>query len=150
MATGVRKDPFRAFNFLVVIDNLTIGAFSEVTGLTAEGDAVAYREGSDKINSVRQLIGLRKYSAITLKHGFLANLELVNWSASVAASNPDGSARRNGTIVLQDEAHNPVLQFHFSNGWINKLEGPHLNASGNEVAIESVEIVHEGLEITLP
>lgn len=150
MATGTRTDPFRGFNFLVVVDNLTIGAFSEVTGLTAEGDAVAYREGSDKVNSVRQLMGLRKYSNITLKHGFISSTELWSWYADVAAGNPDGSARRNGTIVLQDEAHREVLQFHFSNGWINKLEGPHLNASGNEVAIESVEIVHEGLEITLP
>jgi phage tail-like protein len=146
---GPRKDPFRSFNFLVVIDGVSIGAFSEVTGLTAEGDAVAYREGSDKINSVRQLMGLRKYSNITFKHGIIST-EFFDWYADVAAGNPDGNARRNGTIVLQDEAHRPVLQFHFSNGWVNKLEGPHLNASGNEVAIESVEIVHEGLDITLP
>jgi phage tail-like protein len=146
---GPRKDPYRSFNFVVVMDSISVGAFSEVTGLTAEGDAVAYREGSDMFNSVRQLMGLRKYSNITLKHGIMST-ELWDWYADVAAGNPDGKARRNGTIVLEDEAHRPVLQFHFRNGWINKLEGPHLNASGNEVAIESVEIVHEGLDITLP
>jgi phage tail-like protein len=144
-----RKDPVRSFNFVVIIDNVSIGAFSEVTGLTAEGDAVAYREGSDMVNSVRQLIGLRKYSNLTLKHGMMST-ELFDWYADVAAGNPDNAARRNGTIVLQDEAHRPVMQFHFVNGWVNKLEGPHLNASGNEVAIESIEIVHEGLDITLP
>jgi phage tail-like protein len=146
---GPRKDPYRSFNFVVIIDNLSIGAFSEVTGLTAHGDAVAYREGPDKFNSVRQLTGLRKYENITLKHGMISK-ELFDWYAAVAAGDPAGTARRDGTIVLQDEAHRPVLQFHFSKGWINKLEGPHLNASGNEVAIESVEIVHEGLQITLP
>jgi phage tail-like protein len=149
MAAPARKDPPRSFNFVVVIDGVSIGAFSKVTGLTAEGDAVPYREGSDKVNSVRQLMGLRKYGNITLEHGII-NTEFFDWYAAVAAGNPDGNARRNGTIVLQDEAHRAVLQFHFSNGWINKLTAPQLNASGNEVAIESMEIVHEALEITLP
>jgi phage tail-like protein len=144
MATGVRDDPYRGFNFRIEIDGVSIAAFSEVTGLTAEGDAVAYREGADKVNSVRQLMGLRKYPNITLKRGFTRNSELWDWYAAIAAGQP---LRRSGTIVLQDEAHNDVLRFEFSNGWINKLEGPHMNASGNEVAIESVEIVHEGLQI---
>jgi phage tail-like protein len=146
---GPRKDPYRSFNFIVIIDNLSIGGFSEVTGLVAHGDAVPYREGPDMVNSVRQLMGLRKYENITLKHGMMTP-EVFGWYADVAAGDPSGTARRDGTIVLQDEAHRPVLQFHFSKGWINKLECPHLNASGNEVAIESIEIVHEGLQITLP
>jgi phage tail-like protein len=146
MATGQRDDPYRGFNFRIEIDGVTVAAFSEVTGLTAEGDAVAYREGTDKVNSVRQLMGLRKYSNITFKRGFTRNTELFDWYAAVAAGQP---LRRNGTVVLQDEAHNDVLRFEFANGWINKLEGPHMNASGNEVAIESVEIVHEGLQISL-
>jgi phage tail-like protein len=144
MATGVRNDPYRGFNFRIEIDGVTIAAFSDVTGLTAEGDAVAYREGDEKFNSVRQLMGLRKYTNITMKRGFTQNGELWDWYAAIAGGRP---LRRSGTIVLQDEAHQDVLRFEFRNGWINKIEGPHMNASGNEVAIESIEIVHEGLEI---
>ena len=146
MPTGVRNDPYRSFNFRIEIDGVTLASFSEVTGLATEGDAVPYREGADKVNLSRQLVGQRKVGPITMKLGITKNLELWNWYAAIAAGQP---LRRNGTIVLQDEAHNDVLRFEFSNGWINKFEGPHLTASGNEVAIESVEIVHEGLQIAL-
>ena len=61
MATGERRDPFRAFNFQLEIDNIARGAFSECSGLTAEGDAVDYREGTDLQPNVRKLVGLRKY-----------------------------------------------------------------------------------------
>ena len=70
MATGERRDPFRAFNFQLEIDNIARGAFSECSGLTAEGDAVDYREGTDLQPNVRKLVGLRKYTNITLKRGY--------------------------------------------------------------------------------
>src|SRR5262245_46906548 len=106
MATGARNDPYRGFNFRIEIDGVTIAAFSEVTGLTAEGDAVAYREGDDKFNSVRQLMGLRKYSNITLKRGFTQNTALWDWYAAIAAGSTTVPLRRSGAIVLQDEGHN--------------------------------------------
>jgi phage tail-like protein len=146
MATAVRNDPYRGFNFRIDINGVTIAAFTEVTGLTAEGDSVDYREGDDKFNSVRKLMGLRKYSNVTLKRGFTRNLELWEWYAAVARGE---AVRRDGAIVLQDEAHQDVLRFEFVKGWINKIEGPHLSATGNEVAMESVELCHEGLTIKL-
>jgi phage tail-like protein len=146
MATGQRTDPYRSFNFRIEIDGVTLASFSEVTGLTADGDAVPYREGLDLVNSVRQLTGLRKYPTIVLKRGFTQNMELWNWYAAVAAGQ---QLRHSGSIILQDEAHKDVLRFEFSNGFINKIEGPHLNASGNEVAFDSADLVHEGLTITL-
>ena len=76
MATGQRTDPYRSFNFRIEIDGVTLASFSEVTGLTADGDAVPYREGYDKANSVRQLTGLRKYPTIVLKHGCRRKIEM--------------------------------------------------------------------------
>jgi phage tail-like protein len=145
--TSTRVDPWRGFNFRVEIDSTTVASFSEITGLTAEGDAVDYREGTDQYNTVRKLVGLRKYSAITLKNGMTTDITLFNMYTLTATGDP--TARRNGTIVLQDETHKDVMFFHFVNGFVNKLEGPHLTASGNEVAIQSAEIVHEGLTIQL-
>jgi phage tail-like protein len=144
MATGTRNDPLRTFNFELVIDNLSSGAFSEVSGLTADGDAVDYREGTDLRSNVRKLPGLRKYTNIMLKRGYTTNRELWDWYMNIVNGVPD---RRNVTIVLKNEQRQPVLRWHADEAWINKIEGPGFKAAGNEVAIESVELVHEGLTV---
>jgi phage tail-like protein len=145
--TSNRVDPYRGFNFRVEIDGTTVASFSEITGLMADGDHVDYREGKDPVNSVRKLVGLRKFGPLTFKRGMINNTTLFDMYTLTATGDP--KARRNGTVVLQDETHKDVMFFHFVNGFVNKLEGPHLTASGNEVAIESAEIVHEGLTIQL-
>lgn len=144
MATGARNDPYRGFNFRLEVDGLTIAAFSEASGLIAEGDPVDYREGADMVNSVRKLTGLRKYQNIVLKRGYTQNKELWSWYRNIANGDQD---RRNGAVVLMDEAHKDVLRWNFRNAWPNKVEGPSFNATGNEVAMESVELVHEGVDI---
>ncbi|MCK9621355.1 MAG: phage tail protein [Methylobacter sp.] len=144
MATGERRDPYRAFNFQLEIDNVPLGAFSECSGLTAEGDAVDYREGTDRQPNVRKLVGLRKYTNITLKRGYTQDKSLWAWYTNIFNGIPD---RRNVTIVLMNEQRQPVLRWHAENAWVNKIEGPSFKASGNEVAMESVELVHEGLTI---
>jgi len=144
MATGTRNDPFRTFNFRVEIDGLTVGSFSEVSGLSAEGDSVDYREGTDLRNNVRKLIGLRKFPNIVMKRGYTSNDELWGWYINILNGLPD---RRNGSIILMNEARQDVLRWNFENGWVNKIEGPMLKASGNEIAMESVEIIHEGIAL---
>lgn len=144
MATGTRVDPYRSFNFRVEIDGLTVGAFSECSGLSSDGDAIDYREGTDKPLTVRKLPGLRKYANISLKRGYTPNTELWAWYRNIVNGVSD---RRNGSIILMDEERRDVLRWNFENGWINKIEAPSFKASGNEVAIETVEIVHEGLTL---
>src|SRR5436190_17482068 len=100
MPNGTRTDPFRAFNFRVEFDGLNGGSFSEVSGLTAEGDSVDYREGTDIPLTVRKLIALRKYTNIVLKHGYTTNNELWTWYMNIASGVAD---RRNGSIILLDE-----------------------------------------------
>lgn len=146
MATDQRNDPYRAFNFRVDIDGTSVAAFSEVSGLSAEGDPVEYREGTDVPLTVRKLVGLRKYTNITLKRGYVQNDTFWKWYQNIANGVPD---RRNGTITLMDEARKEVMRWNFENAWINKVEGPSFNASGNEVAIESVELCHEGLTLEI-
>ncbi|MGO9885423.1 MAG: phage tail protein [Solirubrobacteraceae bacterium] len=144
MATGERRDPFRSFNFQLEIDGIPRGAFSECSGLTAEGDAVDYREGTDMQPNVRKLPGLRKYSNITLKRGYTQDTSLWSWYLNITNGVSD---RRNVTIILLNEERQPVLRWHAENSWINKIEGPSFKAAASEVAIESVELVHEGLTI---
>lgn len=142
MAQPQRNDPYKAFNFLVEIDNIAHAAFSEVSGLESETAVIEYRSGSEHLT--RKLPGLTKFGNIVLRRGITQDHELWDWRQNIVDGNPD---RRNGSIVLLDDQRNPVLRWHFRNGWITKWEGPALNAKSSEVAIESIEIVHEGLEL---
>src|SRR4051812_45729879 len=142
MDTADRKDPFRAFNFEIRIDNVDTGAFSECSGLTVEGDSVDYREGTDKTHIPRKLMGLHKVTPLVFKRGYTKHMALWNWYSKILSGVAD---RRNVTITLRNQKREPVLRWHAENAWIRKIEGPLLKAVGNEVAVESVELVHEGL-----
>jgi phage tail-like protein len=144
MAVNDRLDPFRTFNFRLEIEGITVAAFSEVSGLSSDGDAVDYRTGMDIPLTARKLIGLRKYSPIVLKRGMVKDTTLWDWYGRISVGQND---RKSGTVVLMDEARNDVLRWHFDAAWPNKMEGPSMKASGNDVAIESIELVHEGLEL---
>lgn len=140
-ATGSRNDPYAAFNFLVEVENITVAGFHEVGGLTTETDAIDYRNG-DEENIVRKLPGLKKVTPISLKRGFTDSAELWEWRKKVL----DGQTeRQGGSIVLLNESREEVLRWNFREGWPSKWEGPALNAKNNEVAIETMEITHEGL-----
>jgi phage tail-like protein len=142
--TGKRNDPYRGFNFEVQIDNTSVGGFRECGGLSFTTDPVEYREGTDVPLHVRKLTGLRKFANITLKRGITQNVELWNWYKNILNGKED---RRNGAIVLHDEQHNPVVRWNFENGWITKWEGPAVNATSNDVALESIELAVERVEL---
>jgi phage tail-like protein len=144
MATGDRKDPYHGFNFRVELDKTAVAGFREVGGLSFTIDPVEYREGNDPQLHVRKLTGLRKFANLTLKRGFTANHDLWNWYRTLLNGVAD---RRDGSIVLQDEERNDVLRWNFSNAWITKWEGPAMNATTNDVAIESIELAVERVEL---
>ncbi|MCI0584199.1 MAG: phage tail protein [Chloroflexi bacterium] len=142
-ATGTRNDPYSAFNFLVEIDGVTVAGFSEASGLTSESDIIEYRVGAEDF-TVRKLPGLKKSPQISLKRGFTDSKELWAWRKRVL----DGKTeRQSGSVVLLNEARQPALRWNFREGWPNKWEGPTFNAKTNEVAIEHLEIAHEGLAL---
>jgi phage tail-like protein len=140
---SVAQDPYRSFNFLVEIDAVTVAAFSEVAGLTAETEVIEYRTGG-MLGGVRKLAGLTKYANITLKRGMTQNFELWNWYKNVVEGKTD---RRSASIVLLNEAHQEALRWNVVNAWPRKWDGPALNARHNEIAIETLELAHEGLEL---
>jgi phage tail-like protein len=139
-----RDDPYKNFNFIVEIDGISVAAFCAVSGLASETAVIEYRNGSDKLNTVRKLPGLTTYSNIVLKRGITQDNQLWQWRKAIEQGTPD---RRSGAIVLLDDERNPVRRWRFSDGWITKFDGPDLNAKGNDVAIETIEIAHEGLTI---
>jgi phage tail-like protein len=141
MAGPQRDDPYKAFDFLVEIDGVARAGFSEVSGLESETAVIEYRTGNEDV--VRKLPGLTKFSNIVLRRGVSKDRELWDWRQTVVQGNTD---RRNGSIVLLDDQRNEVLRWNFGQGWPCKWQGPALNAKTNEVAIETLEIAHEGLE----
>ncbi len=137
-----RDDPYKGFNFRVELDGVSVAAFSEVGGLESETAVIEYRVGGEP-NTVRKLPGLTRYANIVLRRGITQDAELWSWRKNII----DGKAdRRNGAIVLLDDEGNEVLHWNFFQGWICKWEGPVLNATGNDVAIETIAIAHEGLD----
>ncbi|MBK7648142.1 MAG: phage tail protein [Betaproteobacteria bacterium] len=139
--------PLPVFHFRVEWGGTRIG-FSEVTGLTQENQAIEYRDGSFMEYSSIKMPGLRKFSNITLKRGVIkADNDFFKWLSTIKLNTVE---RRDLTISLLDEAHNPVMTWRALNAFPVKVEGPQLKASGNEVAIEAIELAHEGLEVQNP
>ena len=145
----VRDDPYLAINFLVAINGVLDdgraihGSFAEVSGLEVTITPIEYRNGSEDI-TVRKLPGLKKFTNITLKRGAIGDLTLWRWIKTVM----DGEAQRaDGTITLLDESRQAVMVWKFRRAWPCKWTGPSLNAKSNEVAIESIEICHEGIDL---
>jgi phage tail-like protein len=146
-STGARRDPYRGFKFRVQVDGIQRAGFREVSGLDSATDAVDYREGDDKLMTISKLSGLKKFANITFKRGITDDLDLWKWRKQVM----DGKikdARKNGSIVLMDDEGNDVAQWDFREAWPTKWTGPTFNATANEVAIDTLEITHEGLDRT--
>ena len=144
MASPARIDPFTVGRFLVNIDGITASAFSEVSGLDASIDVVDYRAGNSNVSADQKLPGLTHYSNITLKRGFTADLSLWNWFSGVVNGN---LVRKNIVVTLLDPTEKPVLTWRIRNGWPSRWAGPVLNSTSSDVAIESLEIVHEGIDL---
>ena len=135
-------DPYAAFNFKLEIEGITVAGFSEVTGLNQESNVIDYREGQEGITP-RKLPGLNKFGNITLKRGISADLSVYSWRKTVT----DGDiTRKNASIVLHNEKHDEVVRWNLVNAWPSKYTGPDLKANANEIAIESIELTHEGVE----
>jgi phage tail-like protein len=144
MATGDRNDPFHVYNFRVEIQGTSVAGFREVSGLSFTVDPVEYRDGTDIPLHTRKLTGLRKFPNLVLRRGFTDSRELWSWYSNVLNGIPD---RREGAVVLQDELHSDVLRWEFYGGWICKWEGPAMNATTNDVAVEAIEICVERVEL---
>jgi len=144
MAPPTRIDPFTIGNFSVSIDGVVSSAFSEVSGLEVSIDVIDYREGNSKVPTDIRLPGLAHVSNIVLKRGLTSDLSLWQWFAAVMSGVVE---RRNMIITLLDQADKPVLVWRVRNAWPCKWVGPALNAASSEVAIETLEITHEGLEL---
>ncbi len=133
--------PYGKFRYRVEIDGLDAGGFSEVTGFDASIDVVEYREG-DMVQTPYKIPGLKKYGNITLKKGLTDSLVMYEWLITGVDGPVD---RKTITITSLDESEQPVASWQVINAWPVKYTAPDFNATSSEVAIETVEIAHEGM-----
>jgi phage tail-like protein len=142
MGTAQRIDPFGVANFLVEIDGITRAAFQQVSGFDSTIEVIEHREGGDNMTP-RKIPGRTTHANIVLKWGLTTDDELYRWHRDVVRG---VLQRRNGSIVLLDRAGQEVVRWNFFNAWPSKWDGPDLNAEGTDVAIETLELAHEGIE----
>jgi phage tail-like protein len=149
MPPTIRDDPYAAYNFQVIVTNVSddgvavSGAFTEITGLELEIPPIEYRGGAEDI-TVRKIPGLKKFTNLTLKRGITGHVGFWNWVVEAL----NGKVRRtSGSILMLDENRQEVLRWNFTRAWPTKYTGPSLGASKNEIAMETLVLAVEGLLI---
>ena len=149
MPPQYRDDPYPSYNFQVVVAGISDdgkavkGSFMEVSGLGVEMPGIEYRNGSEDI-TVRKIPGLKKFTNIVLKWGITGDLAFWNWVVEGMNGLPH---RTEGSVLMLNENRQEVMRWNFKRGWPCKWTGPGLNAKNNEIAMETLEICHEGIEI---
>jgi len=136
-------DPYRGSRYTLEIDGIKQAGFSEASVPDTSQDPIEYRDGND-IPTVRKVPGLIKYGNLTLKWGVTDSMELYNWRALVEAGQMD-KARKNIAVNVLDELGKPKSRWEFVFAWPTKYDAPDLNATGSDIAIETLEIAHEGM-----
>jgi phage tail-like protein len=137
-------DPLCNCRFRLEIEGIETAGFSEVSGLSSEYEVIEYREGTDAITSVRKVPGLRKFENVTLKRGIVGDKSLWDWHDAIANNPLD---RRAVVITLLGPDAEPICRWELRAAWPSKYEGPTFNAEANDVAIETLVLTHEGLDL---
>ncbi|MCX7746440.1 MAG: phage tail protein [Clostridia bacterium] len=138
------NDPFRNFRFRVEIDGINQAGFTDVSGIDATIDPIEYRVGNDPTH-FRKLSGLTKYSNIVLKWGSTNSLDMYNWIQSALEGKIE---RKNIAIHAMDEEGGDVATWSVEAAWPQKYTGPTFDSKGNAVAIEQLDLAHEGIKRT--
>ena len=137
-----RFDPYKNFKFRVTIDGMAVAIVNDATGLNPA-------PGSPKKKSRKKMPGLQKFGNITLKRGAITDTKFLEWINDVS-NLPEAEAKNlRKTMILEycNEAGEVIASYRLINGWVTKVEGPAFNAAGNDVAIETIELGYEGLEL---
>jgi phage tail-like protein len=140
------KNPLVSAWFGVEFQGQVAGAFRECSGLGSENEVVEYKASGQRGEFVvKKVPGRMKWTNVTLKRGITDSMDMWQWRKTVEQGDVDG-ARKNGSIVMFDQKGTEVARWNFVNAWPSKLTGPSANAGNNEIAIEELEITHEGYE----
>ena len=137
--------PLPKFYFSVDISDVGTMTFQEVSGLDVEAQPLEYRAGDSKVFATVKMPGLIKTGDVTLKRGVFANdNKFWNWFASIKMNT---IKRQTVTIRLLDQDGKPTMVWKLANAWPTKITGTDLKSDSSEVALDTLELCHEGLTI---
>src|SRR6185295_18815773 len=139
------QDPFGGYNFVLEMGGITTAGFKECSGLDSTTANTKYREGSDATLAQRELPGLTSFSNISLKKGITSERALWDWRERVMGGRAD---RRNITVTLRDAKGTPQISWDLRECWPSKWTGPTFDATSDATAIESLDLVHEGIKVS--
>lgn len=146
MAVNNIQDPLIGAWFSIEFQGTISGAFQECSGLSSENEVVEYKaSGSNGEFVVKKLPGRPQWGNITLKRGVTSDLQMWQWRQIIEKGDVD-AARKNGTLTMYSTKGQPVAKWNFTNAWPTKVTGPSADATTNAVAVEELELAHEGIE----
>jgi phage tail-like protein len=141
-----QKEPFANYSFYLEIDGITEAVFREASGIGSTSEVIESRHSTkDGKAIIVKSPGNLKWDDISLKRGFTSDMKLHAWRDLIEAGKVK-DARKNGSLTVYSADGTPLAKWSFTNAWPSKLSGPSLNATSNEVAVEEITIVHEGLK----
>ncbi len=134
-----------ALRWYLEIDGITEGIFREVTGLDSETEVIEHRvTGKGGNIVVHKVPGALKWSNIVLRRGVTDDTRLHEWRDKIEQGQVEAN-RKNGSVALYAPDGTEVCRYNFKNAWPCKFKGPALDASKNEMALEEIELTHEGI-----
>ena len=140
-----RTDPLVGFHFAIEIQGIVTGYFTECTGIGSEHEVIEHKIVDDRGRElIHKIPGRLKWGKITLKRGITDNMDIWDWRQNIV----DGLVedhRKNGSIVMFDQALEERARWNFENAWPVKVSGPSVKADSNEFGIEELVLTHEGL-----
>jgi phage tail-like protein len=148
MPPGPKARPYKSTHFTVEIDGVPSGAFSEIQLPELTTPPVEYREGTDAQLEAHRIPGRPQYGPARLRRGFRGTLDLYTWWRQAAEGDPNG--KRGVQILLLNVKKDVLFRWLLRDAWPMKYSMPLLNANGNEIAIEEVELAYEGVELQEP
>ena len=138
-----REDPLVGFHFALDLQGTVSGYFTECSGIGSETETTESKIVNDKgVQVVLKVPGRLKWGDITLKRGITSDMQIWKWRKMVEDGDVKG-ARKNGSIIMFDQALTPVAQWDFKNAWPSKVSGPSPKSDSNEIALEELTVVHE-------
>ena len=136
------RDPLVGFHYGIEVQGVVSGYFTECSGIGSENELIEHKVVDEKgRESIQKIPGRLKWQDVTLKRGITSNTDIWDWRDQIVQGKVD-DARKNGSIVMFDQAGDEVARWNFENAWPLKVSGPSMKADSNEFGIEELVITH--------
>jgi phage tail-like protein len=143
--SGRESDPLIGFNFGLELQGSITGYFTECSGIGSESETVEHKIVNEKgMEIVQKIPGRLKWQDVTLKRGITDNMQIWDWRAIVEKGNM-AEARKMCSVVMFDRNYEEIARWNFENAWPSKVTGPSVKSDSNEIGVEEVTLVHEGM-----